>query len=137
MPYKTLEDRRAYNRSARRKLANRQREQSAERKAYARAWWRTEKGRAMAKRQALKRKARGREILDAARRVPCADCQLRFPVCCMDFHHVRGPKLFRIAQQVRHSVAGLKRELAKCIVLCANCHRIRHWPQAEQVEWPK
>jgi len=48
----------------------------------------------------------------------------------MDFDHIpgRGAKigcLSRMAHSGRFSVAELKREMAKCDVVCACCHRIR------------
>lgn len=56
---------------------------------------------------------------------PCADCGHSFPTCCMDFDHVRGKKSFDIASNVTSSTEKLIAEIAKCDVVCANCHRIR------------
>lgn len=58
---------------------------------------------------------------------PCADCGNIFPEVCMDFDHVRGEKLFNISTS---SCAGFSydrvmAEIAKCELVCANCHRIR------------
>lgn len=49
----------------------------------------------------------------------------------LDFHH-RDPaeKLFSIAPSATRSLESLTRELEKCDMLCANCHRI---VEAEQV----
>jgi 5-methylcytosine-specific restriction endonuclease McrA len=47
----------------------------------------------------------------------------------LTFHHEhREEKRFNIADMVvrGHGVASLQQEIAKCIVLCANCHRIEH-----------
>ena len=57
--------------------------------------------------------------------VPCADCHGRFPAICMDLDHVSGTKVMRVSQMVHHSWARLKAEVAKCEVVCANCHRVR------------
>jgi hypothetical protein len=58
--------------------------------------------------------------------VPCYDCGNRFPTVCMDFDH-RDPsqKVFQISDaSLVHRVKVLA-EIAKCDVVCANCHRIR------------
>ena len=55
------------------------------------------------------------------------DCGGSFPPVCMDFDHVRGEKLFNIGSEARGGV-GWERilaEVAKCELVCANCHRIR------------
>jgi hypothetical protein len=45
----------------------------------------------------------------------------------MDFDHVRGEKLFEIGQAPSKgaSLATLLAEIAKCEVVCSNCHRQR------------
>jgi hypothetical protein len=56
---------------------------------------------------------------------PCADCKGEFPPECMDFHHVKKKK-FVVSRGIYHkSVAAIKAEIARCILICANCHRIR------------
>lgn len=73
------------------------------------------------------RRARNRGIVDLAKDRPCEDCGLRFPPECMDFDHVRGEKrgdVGRMAMQ-KGAVITLLAEIAKCEVVCANCHRIR------------
>jgi len=63
--------------------------------------------------------------LDGLKSHPCVDCGGMFPAVCMDFHHARGVKTFRIADKLRSKEAILA-ELEKCDLLCSNCHRIRH-----------
>lgn len=45
----------------------------------------------------------------------------------MDFDHVRGRKKFDLARcrQYNMPFSAMKREVEKCEVVCANCHRIR------------
>lgn len=68
------------------------------------------------------------EWLRDLRRVPCADCGSRFAPYAMDFDH-RDPKakLFAIASghALLKSRAILLNEVAKCDIVCANCHRSR------------
>lgn len=71
--------------------------------------------------------ARNRAIVLAAKKVPCADCGRCYSPVVMDFDHVRGTKRFNIGRNGgRGSITRLKAELAKCEVVCANCHRERH-----------
>lgn len=71
------------------------------------------------------RNARGRIILRGAKRKPCADCAISYPLVCMDFDHVRGTKRFSIGTSVGRRTEDLLAEIAKCDVVCSNCHRIR------------
>ncbi len=66
-------------------------------------------------------------MLDAIKLVPCADCGLSFPPCAMDFDH-RDPTTKRTAVSRmigRAGVAAIMAEVAKCDIVCANCHRER------------
>ena len=59
----------------------------------------------------------------------CADCGLITEhVGVYDFHHLDpGQKDFAIAKKgYTRSWEKTKQELDKCVMLCANCHRIRH-----------
>jgi hypothetical protein len=62
----------------------------------------------------------------AAKDKPCADCGHKFPHPCMEFDHVRGVKKFCVSQ-INGSMKRIREEIAKCEVVCANCHRIRTW----------
>lgn len=73
----------------------------------------------------LRLRARGRAIVVQAKDVPCMDCGGRFPSVCMDFDHVRGEKVGNVATMIGLSVAKIEAEIAKCEVVCSNCHRIR------------
>ena len=62
----------------------------------------------------------------AAKAVPCADCRGMFPPYVLDFDHVRGRKVGNIARlKMQTTRSVLLAEIAKCDVVCANCHRIR------------
>ena len=56
---------------------------------------------------------------------PCVDCGDVFPPECMDFDHVRGQKLFGIGLMGTRRRDVVLAEIAKCELVCANCHRIR------------
>jgi hypothetical protein len=54
---------------------------------------------------------------------PCFDCGVAYPNYVMDFDHVRGTKDRDVSACT--TLAMLKREIAKCDLVCANCHRER------------
>lgn len=70
-------------------------------------------------------RARNRAIMDAAKAGPCDDCGRRFPSEQMDFDHVRGEKLRNVSAMLNAGLPQLLAEIAKCDVVCANCHRVR------------
>jgi hypothetical protein len=60
---------------------------------------------------------------------PCLDCSGSFPVVCMHWHH-RDPttKTANVGDLVkRGNKAVVLAEIAKCDLVCANCHSIRTW----------
>jgi hypothetical protein len=66
-------------------------------------------------------------LIEQAKDKPCLDCGRKFPRVAMDFDHVRGEKKRGIAQMVNGawSIETLLAEIAKCELVCANCHRVR------------
>ena len=81
------------------------------------------------KRSAFKRKLyqQNTDALKALREVPCHDCGQEFPYYVMEFDHTRGEKMFNVPALMASSVNSprVQTELAKCDVVCANCHKIR------------
>ncbi len=63
---------------------------------------------------------------------PCRDCHQSFPTECMDFDHVRSIKKNKIAVYTTYN-AALIEELGKCVLVCANCHRIRTRERANEM----
>lgn len=56
----------------------------------------------------------------------CVKCNGVYPQAAFDFHHVSN-KLFSISNEILNkSIAKIFKEAEKCILLCANCHRIHH-----------
>ncbi len=58
----------------------------------------------------------------------CTDCGLKTDKTeVYDFHHIDpSQKDFAISQNSK-SFETIKLELDKCVLLCANCHRLRHY----------
>ena len=60
------------------------------------------------------------------RRYGCQDCGIKNPIV-LDFHHFKD-KINNVATLIRnYGLFKLKDEIRKCILLCANCHRIHHY----------
>jgi hypothetical protein len=55
------------------------------------------------------------------------DCARSFPPYCMDFDHCRGEKVYELSKMANlmYSKVTIDIEIAKCDLVCANCHRIR------------
>jgi protein-arginine kinase activator protein McsA len=64
---------------------------------------------------------------------PCVDCGNRFHHAAMDFDHLPGfekrASVSRLAEQVK-SKSVILAEVAKCDLVCANCHRVRTYDRA-------
>lgn len=57
---------------------------------------------------------------------PCLDCGHVFPPECLDFdHRDSSQKSFTVAQFINVSKNKILQEIAKCDLICSNCHRSR------------
>ena len=76
------------------------------------------------KRRCMERK---RAAIREAKDRPCADCGVRYPYYVMEFDHVNpGAKCFNVSSgYMSFSVTRVLAEIAKCEVVCANCHAER------------
>lgn len=87
-------------------------------------WYKKNKRRQIA--QQIKRRLGFVDYVRQLRDNPCADCGGRFPPECMDFDHVRGKKKFNVSLKGNWtSKKRIDEEIAKCELVCANCHRVR------------
>ena len=69
-----------------------------------------------------------RKFIDKIKNVPCADCKKRYSSYVMDFDHRSiDDKITDIGSMSSKnwSLERIKKEIEKCDVVCANCHRIR------------
>jgi hypothetical protein len=70
--------------------------------------------------------ARQREYARKLKDVPCRDCGGCYPEYVMEFDHTRGIKSGNVMVMAsRVGRASLDAEIAKCDVVCANCHKVR------------
>ena len=65
-------------------------------------------------------------LRDLKTKTPCVDCGINYPYYVMDFDHVRGQKHANVMELVSTlSKKKIDQEIAKCEIVCSNCHRIR------------
>lgn len=71
--------------------------------------------------------------LTAQKLAPCLDCGISYPPHVMDFDHVRGVKLSSVANMLSRDATKKRAadEIAKCELVCANCHRERTYRRRE------
>ena len=111
-----------------------------ERRAYARKWYSENKPKMVANSVNYRREvARPRNrayVNDAKALVGCRRCGIK-DHRVLDFHHL-GDKDSAIAFAVQDgwSLKRIQAEIEKCVVLCANCHRIVHAEGDEAVVQP-
>ena len=70
---------------------------------------------------------------------PCVDCGGSFHPVAMDFDHVRGTKKCGIAEMVGQGMPldTILKEIEKCEVRCAPCHRTRHKNERAAINNPE
>lgn len=78
-----------------------------------------DRSRARSNRKWLNEHKRGKE---------CERCGYDEHIAALDFHHRPGEgKTARMARMIdAYSLDAVKKEVEKCVVLCANCHRVLH-----------
>lgn len=95
------------------------------------SWYQTHKE-ITAKRSRIARQ----KIVDAVRelrKVPCYDCQEKYPWYVMEFDHRDGEKKFMDVSKMtgKYGLNRILKEIEKCDVVCANCHCVRTYKRRE------
>lgn len=112
---------------------NREYQKTPEFKARYREWRKTKVGRAYRLRAATAKYRRHKEWIDSYKiQRGCQECGFNKWPECLDFDHINPRfKSFSISQELIRSKTALLREIEKCRILCANCHRhhskLNHW----------
>ena len=71
-------------------------------------------------------------LVNLKEQTPCGDCGIQYPYYVMQFDHVRGVKLFNVAtHHFWSSKQVVLDEVAKCEIVCANCHAERTHQQRQ------
>jgi hypothetical protein len=83
--------------------------------------------------RSMRATVRRREYLRQVKSCPCADCGVQYPFYVMDFDHREGEeKSFEMNHVNYVTMRAIKREIEKCDVVCANCHRERTYQRIRQ-----
>lgn len=95
-------------------------------KEYKRAYYQKNKA-AFIARNGLKRKRLAAMLKEYKESNPCTDCGKTYPAYVMDLDHLPGTKKLYAPNQLvnKLSWASAQREIAKCELVCSNCHRER------------
>lgn len=67
----------------------------------------------------------------------CADCHELYHPVCMQFDHKPGTvKVDCVSDMVKalKPKSVIEEEIAKCELVCANCHALRTWTRLQEVE---
>lgn len=88
--------------------------------------------------QGQNKRIKSKIIIEEYKKQPCADCGRSYPPHVMDFDHLPGEeKVNTVSYLAGHGYAikTVEAEIAKCEVVCSNCHRertyIRQWGSTE------
>ena len=114
-------------------------ERRERRTAYSKRWKKRNKEKVAAEakkwyeihKSAIRAKSIRAYIEDKYGGTPCMDCDGVFDWCAMDFdHRPEETKLFQIAsfgsrKFTPENLATVEKEIAKCDIICSNCHRVR------------
>lgn len=78
----------------------------------------------------LRNKLRAIDVLGGE----CGDCRRPVHPAQADFHHLDpSVKKFEVSGAMGGSWASIEAELRGCVLLCANCHRLRHAANFEKL----
>ncbi len=76
---------------------------------------------------------RNKEYIIEAKKKPCKDCNIQYPTYIMDLDHLPGTyKRFALSKMSKtYSLKEVQKEIDKCEVVCANCHRERTYQRTQ------
>lgn len=84
--------------------------------------------------QQTRLQVRGQLVWDFLKTNSCEECCESNPVV-LEFDHFRGEKKIAVSAATSHSLKSLANEIAKCRVLCCNCHKKRTAIQLNRRAW--
>lgn len=93
-------------------------------KEYHAKWYATNRERRLAQMRERKQQNKAR-IVALKESTPCFDCGEHYPFYVMDYDHTEDNKKAGIAGMLNYKWEIIQAEIAKCELVCANCHRKR------------
>jgi hypothetical protein len=76
--------------------------------------------------KSAKPEERNVKVFISSHKVRCLKCG-ETDRACLDFHHLRDKKFsLSVVRRTKRSLQEIRDEIAKCVVLCANCHSKLH-----------
>lgn len=94
-----------------------------------RAWYHRNKSKETIRRRLTRKRLRlklTKEVGEYKELAGCQICKSRLPAVALDLHHI-GNKENTVSNLVKSGcVEKARAELIKCVVVCANCHRLLH-----------
>lgn len=106
-------------------------------KQWSKEWYERNKRKVLDSNNLRRRKARTwlKEYKEAS---PCMDCKVKYPYYVMEFDHRPGTKkIVEVSKLVNSlSFTKLQAEIAKCDLVCVNCHRERTFGRIARADKP-
>lgn len=63
----------------------------------------------------------------------CKDCGVAYPYYVMEYDHIEDNKIRSVAKITSNgSMDQVIKEIAKCDLICSNCHKIRTWERIQK-----
>lgn len=101
---------------------------------YKAQWASNPKAAPLEKQWAADKRQRWRTWLDALKDKPCHDCGNKYHSSVMEYDHIGTDKVACIGHIKQCSKERILAEIAKCELVCANCHRLRTHLRREAVK---
>lgn len=80
--------------------------------------------------------AKRKEEVRSLKAAPCADCGKCYNPWQMQYDHVRGVKINNVSNMLGLSKEAILAEIAKCDLVCANCHAERTYLRLKSPSMP-
>lgn len=84
-----------------------------------------------------KRRAVNVRLVQDLKGSPCSDCHGTFPYFCMEFDHRDPSQKSGNVSRFLYRRSTLMKEIGKCDLVCALCHRSREWARSGPTQNPR